>query len=68
MTVGWFAFGTVLEVEAVGEDGVVLGLDEAADDDDEGRADLAKVLALGALISGDGVVGGAGGTVGGLTE
>ncbi len=57
------------EVEAVGKDGVVPGLEEAAAaDDDEGRAALAEVLALGALISGGGVVGGAGGTIGGLTE
>ncbi len=68
--VGWarFAFGTVPEVEAVGEEGVVLGFDEAADDDDEGRAALAEVLALGALIAGEGVLGGTGRTVGGLTE
>ncbi len=44
-----FAFGIVPEVRAVGDDCEVLGLEEAADDDDdEGRAALAEVLALGA--------------------
>ncbi len=48
--IGWigFVFGTLPEVKAVGEGGVVLGLDEAADDDDKGKAALAEVLALGA--------------------
>ncbi len=65
--VGWarFAFGIVPEVEAVGKQGVVLGFDEAAADDDEGRAALAEVLALDALIAGEGVLSGTGRTVGG---
>ncbi len=51
-----FVFGMVPEVEAVGDDGVVLGFDDWADEvDDEGRAALAKVLALGGLT----IVGGA---------
>jgi hypothetical protein len=37
-----FVFGITAEVEAVGDEGVVLGLDELADDvDEEGRASLA---------------------------
>jgi hypothetical protein len=64
-----FVFGIAPEVEAVGDDGVVLGFDELADDvDEEGRAALAEVLALGVLIVVEGVGGGAGGAVGGLAE
>ena len=41
-----YAFGIAPEVGAVGEDGVVLGFDEDADEvDEEGRAALAEVLA-----------------------
>ncbi len=57
----FFAFGTAPEVEAVGDEGVVLGLDDCADDvDKEGRVALAEVLALGGLIAIDGVGGGVG--------
>ncbi len=46
-----FIFGMAPEVEAVGDEGVVLGLDELTEEvDDEGRAALAEVLALGGLI------------------
>jgi len=62
-------FGIAPEVEAVGEDGVVLGFNEDADDvDEEGRAALAEVLTFGAWTFAEGVVGRAGGTIGGLTE
>jgi hypothetical protein len=45
-----FIFGMAPEVEAVCDDRVVLGLDDWADEvDEEGRADLAEVLALGGL-------------------
>jgi hypothetical protein len=55
-----FAFGMAPEVEAVGDDGVVLGLDDCADEvDEEGKVALAEVLALGGLT----VVAGAGGGV-----
>ncbi len=64
-----FVFGIVPEVEAVGDDGAVLGLDELAEDvDDEGRVALAEVLTFGALIVREGIGGGAGGAVGGLAE
>ncbi len=48
-------FGTVPEVEAVGEEGVVLGVDE--DEDEDGSAALVEVLAFGTfnLASGDGL-------------
>ncbi len=47
----YFVFGMAPEVEAVGDEGVVLGLDELAEEvDDKGRAALAEVLALGGLI------------------
>ncbi len=47
-----FVFGIAPEVEAVGDNGVVLGLSELADDvDEEGNAALAVVLALGALTT-----------------
>jgi hypothetical protein len=39
--------GTVPEVDAIGEEGVMLGLE---DDDDEGSVALANVLAFGILI------------------
>jgi hypothetical protein len=47
-------FGTVPKVDAVGEEGVILGIDE--DEDEDGSAALAEVLAFGILIlaSGDG--------------
>ncbi len=46
-----FVFGMAPEVEAVGDDGMVLSLDELAEKvDEEGRAALAEVLALGGLI------------------
>ncbi len=57
--------GTTPEVEAVGNEGVVLGFD---DNDKEGRAALAEVLAFGTLIFGEGAAGGAGRIAGGLTE
>ncbi len=61
-----FVFGIVPEVEAVGDDGAVLGLDELAEDvDDKGRVAL---LAFGALIVREGIGGRAGGAVGGLAE
>ncbi len=61
-----FVFGIAPEVEAVGDKGVVLGLDEFSDDvDEEGRAALAEVLALGALTVIEGASGGAGGAGGG---
>ncbi len=40
--------GTVPEVDAIGDEGVVLGLEE--DDDEEGSAALAEILAFGFLI------------------
>ncbi len=62
-----FVFGITPEVDAVGDDGVVLGLDEVAEEvDEEGRAALAEVLALGGLIAVGGVGVGAGGPIGGL--
>ncbi len=61
-------FGMAPEVDAVGHDGVVLGLDEAAeDDDDDGRAALAEVLGFGTLTLAGGTAGGAGGTAGSWT-
>ncbi len=46
-----FVLGMAPEVETVGDDGVVLGLDELAEEvDEEGRAALAEVLALGGLV------------------
>ncbi len=64
-----FVFGITAEVEAVGDEGIVLGLDELADDvDEEGRASLSEVLALGVLTVVEGAGGGAGGVVGGLAE
>jgi hypothetical protein len=55
-----FVFGMAPEVEAVGDDRVVLGLDNWAEEvDDDGRVALAEMLALGGLT----VVGGAGGGV-----
>jgi hypothetical protein len=43
----YLALGTVPEVEGLGDDGVVLGLDEEVVD--EGSLALAEVLALGGL-------------------
>jgi hypothetical protein len=64
-----FVFGIALDVEAVGEDGVILGFDEDADDvDEEGRVVLAEVLAFSALIVVEGVGGRAGVAVEGLGE
>jgi hypothetical protein len=60
-------FGIAPEVEAVGDDGVVLGFDELAEEvDEEGRAALAEVLAFGGLTIVRGAGGGAGVPVGGL--
>jgi hypothetical protein len=53
----YLALGTVPEVEGLGDDGVVLGLDEEVVD--EGSLALAEVLALGGLVVMAG--GGAGG-------
>ncbi len=59
--IGWAGFGTVPEVEAVGEEGTVLSGD---DEDDEDWVGAAEALALGGLIFGAritaGVAGGAG--------
>ncbi len=64
-----FVFGIAPEVEAVGDDGVVLGFDELANEvDEEGRAALAEVLALGGLTVVGGAGGGTGGADGGLAE
>jgi hypothetical protein len=60
-----FVLGTAPEVEAVGEEGVMLGFD---DDKEEGKAALAEVLALSTFILGEGAAGGAGRLAGGLTE
>jgi hypothetical protein len=63
----FLAFGIAPEVEAVGDDGVVLGLDDCADDvNEEGRVALAVVLAFGGLTVVEGVGGGAGIPVGSL--
>jgi hypothetical protein len=64
----FLAFGTVPEVEAVGDDQVVLGLDDWADEvDDEGRFALAEVLALSGLTVVEGAGGGVGVLVGTLS-
>jgi hypothetical protein len=56
-----FVFGMAPEVEAVGDDGVVLGLDDWADKvDKEGRVALAEVLARGGLTVAECAGGGAG--------
>ncbi len=55
------AFGMVPKVEAIGEEGVVLGIDE--DEDKDGRAALVEVLSFGiftfasgrAVLVGDGL-------------
>jgi hypothetical protein len=60
----YLALGTVPEVDGLGDDGVVLGLDEVFDDVvDEGSLALAEVLAFGGLdvIPGVCTGGGAGG-------
>ncbi len=54
--VGWAGFGTVPEVEAIGEEDTVLGGDE---EDDDYWAGLAEVLALGVIIFGIGIGAGA---------
>ncbi len=60
-----FVFGMAPEVVAVGDDGVVLGLKDWADEvDDEGGLALAEVLALGDFTVGAG--GGVGVLVGAL--
>ncbi len=60
-----FVFGMAPEVVAVGYDGVVLGLEDWADEVvDEGSLALAEVLALGGLTVGAG--GGVGTLVGAL--
>ncbi len=56
--------GTVPEVDGLGDEGVVLGLDEVLEDvADEGSLALAEVLAFGCLAVSTGgcTVGGAGG-------
>ncbi len=56
-----FVFGMAPEVVAVGDDGVVLSLEDwAGDVDDEGSIALAEVLALGGLTVAEGAGGGAG--------
>jgi len=57
----YLALGTVPEVEGLGDDGVMLGLDEEVVD--EGSLALAEVLALGclAVMAGGCIGGGAGG-------
>ncbi len=46
----YLALGTVPEVDGLGDDGVVLGLEEVFDEVvDEGSLALAEVLALGGL-------------------
>jgi hypothetical protein len=60
-----FVFGMAPEVVAVGDDGVVLGLEDWADEVvDEGSLALVEVLALGGLTVGAG--GGVGALVGAL--
>jgi hypothetical protein len=58
------AFGMAPEVEAVGDDGVVLSFDDWADEvEEEGRSALAEVLAFGGLTLAEGAGGGAGALV-----
>ena len=60
----YLALGTVPEVDGLGDDGVVLGLEEVFDEVvDEGSLALAEVLAFGCLAVGTGgcTVGGVGG-------
>ncbi len=62
----YLVLGTVPEVDGLGDDGVVLGLEELFDDVvDEGSLALAEVLALGglAVIAGGCIEGGAGGCI-----
>jgi hypothetical protein len=62
-----FVFRMAPEVVAVGNDGVVLGLDDWADNvDDEGSITLAEVLALGGLTVAEGARGGVSALVGTL--
>ncbi len=59
----YFVLGTVPEVEGLGEDGVVLGLEEVLEEVvDEGSLARAEVLAFGGLtgIAGGGTGAGAG--------
>ncbi len=61
---GYLALGTVPEVDGLGDDGVVLGLDEVFNEVvDEGSLARAEVLAFGglAVIAGGCTGGGAGG-------
>ena len=47
----YLAFGTVPEVDGLGEEGVVLGLEEVLEEVvEDGSLALAEVLALGGLI------------------
>ncbi len=60
----YLALGTVPEVDGLGDDGVVLGLEEVFDEVmDEGSLALTEVLAFGglAVIAGGCTGGGAGG-------
>ncbi len=64
----YMALGTVPEVDGLGDDGVMLGLEEVFDEVvDEGSLALAEVLALGGLTVTDGgcTEVGAGGCTGG---
>ncbi len=64
----YLALGTVPEVDGLGDDGVVLGLEEVFDEVvDEGSLALAEVLALGGLtvMAGGCTEVGAGGCTGG---
>ncbi len=57
----YFVLGAVPEVDGLGEDGVVLGLEEVFDEVvDEGSLAQAEVLALGGLIVGAGTGAGVG--------
>ena len=57
----YLALGTVHEVDGLGDDGVVLGLEEVFDDVvDEGSLARAEVLAFGGLIGTGGPGAGAG--------
>ncbi len=63
----YFVLGAVPEVDGLGEDGVVLGLEEVFDEVvDEGSLARAEVLALGGLIVGAGTGAGVGVQAAGL--
>ncbi len=63
----YFVLGAVPEVDGLGEDGVVLGLEEVFDEVvDEGSLARAEVLALGGLIVGAGTGAGVGVLAAGL--